>query len=89
MPPFLQLHALAATRGDGLRLELRILFERLAEAPAAASNLNLPGCHLADLIDFSPRAMSHRAAQSEALIERRAAKFGGQLGDDKSLSSTT
>jgi hypothetical protein len=31
MPPLLQFHAFAATRGDGLRPELRILFERLAE----------------------------------------------------------
>lgn len=39
MLPFLQLHALAATRGDGLRPELRVLFERLAEASQAASNV--------------------------------------------------
>jgi hypothetical protein len=31
MLPFLSLHALAATRGDGLRPELLALFERLAE----------------------------------------------------------
>ena len=30
MLPFLRLHALATTRGDGLRPELRILLERLA-----------------------------------------------------------
>jgi hypothetical protein len=54
MPPFLQLHALAATRGDGLRPELRMLFERLSEEPQAASNvaaaLNL---YLREVIDLS------------------------------------
>lgn len=37
MLPFLQLHALASTRDDGLRPELRILFQRLAEGLKAAS----------------------------------------------------
>jgi hypothetical protein len=34
---FLRLHALAATCGDGLRPELRILFERLGEASEGVS----------------------------------------------------
>ena len=51
MPPFLQFHALAARRGDGLRPELRILLERLAEAPEAASSVAVPDCQLADLIE--------------------------------------
>jgi hypothetical protein len=38
MLPFLRLHALAAARGDGLRPELRISFERLAEAPETTSH---------------------------------------------------
>ena len=37
MPPFLQLHALAATRGDGLRPELRRPHERYAEVREADS----------------------------------------------------
>jgi hypothetical protein len=41
MPPFLQLLALAAIRRDGLRPELRILFERLIEASQAASNFSI------------------------------------------------
>ena len=41
MPPFLRLHALAATRGDGLRPELRILFECLAEASEGMSNVTI------------------------------------------------
>jgi hypothetical protein len=39
MLPFLRLHALAAARDDGLRPELRILFERLAEAPESTSHV--------------------------------------------------
>ena len=34
MPPFLRLDAVAAKRGEGLRPELRALFERLAAAPS-------------------------------------------------------
>jgi hypothetical protein len=34
MPPFLSLDAVAAKRGEGLRPELRALFERLATAPS-------------------------------------------------------
>jgi hypothetical protein len=60
MPPFLQFHALAARRGDGLRPELRILLERLAEAPEAASSVAVPDCQLADLIEYSPLTVSVR-----------------------------
>jgi hypothetical protein len=60
MPRFLQFHALAATRGDGLRPELRILFERLAETPEAASSVAVPDCYLADLVNYSPLTMSIR-----------------------------
>lgn len=65
MPPFLQLHALAARRGDGLRPELRILLERLTEAPESVSNSAFPSDHLAELIEFPPVAMPHRAAQPD------------------------
>lgn len=60
MPRFLEYHALAATRGDGLRRELRILFERLAEASEAASNVAVPDCYLVDLVKHSPITMSIR-----------------------------
>lgn len=53
MLPFLRLHALAATRGDGLRPELRTLFERLAEASEAASNVAVADRHLMDVTRFS------------------------------------
>jgi hypothetical protein len=60
MPPFLQFHALAAMRGDGLRPELRILFERLAEVPEAASSVAVCDCHVADLIEYLSPTMSVR-----------------------------
>jgi hypothetical protein len=59
MLPFLHLHALAATRGDGLRPELRILFERLAEASEAASKVAIANDrHLMDVIGFSSGMVS-------------------------------
>jgi hypothetical protein len=57
MLPFLQLHALAATRGDGLRPELRVLLERLAVASQAAPNVAVAIAddhHLIEIIGFSP-----------------------------------
>lgn len=63
MLPFLQLHALAATRGDGLRPELRVLFERLAEASQAASNVAIAVADdqpLMDMIGFSSEMASDR-----------------------------
>jgi hypothetical protein len=56
MQRFLQLHALAATRGDGLRPELRNLLERLAEAQKATPSVAIiDDCDLANAIDFSSR----------------------------------
>jgi hypothetical protein len=52
MLPFLRFHSLAAVRGDGLRPELRILLERLAEAPATASHVALADRDFADDIHF-------------------------------------
>jgi len=60
MPQFLQFHALAARRGDGLRPELRTLLEHLAEAPEAASSVAVPDCQLADLIECSALTVSVR-----------------------------
>jgi hypothetical protein len=53
MLPFLGFHAIAATRGDGLRPELRILFERLAAAGAATSNGAIAGLHQMDTSRYS------------------------------------
>jgi hypothetical protein len=53
MLPSLHLHALAATRGDGLRPELRILFERLAKASEGVSNVAIADDrHVVDVIGF-------------------------------------
>jgi hypothetical protein len=60
MLPFLQFHALAATRGDGLRPELCVLLERLAEVPEAASSVAVCDCHVAGLIEYSPLTMPVR-----------------------------
>jgi len=70
MPPFLQLHAFAAARGDGLRPELRILFERLAEAPEAASSTVVANCHSADVIDCSPLTMPVRDTAGQCGTKR-------------------
>jgi hypothetical protein len=60
MQRFLQLHALAATRGDGLRPELRNLLERLAEAQKATPSVAIiEACHLANAIDFNIPGDAH------------------------------
>ena len=58
MPPFLQFHALAAKRSDGLRPELRVLFERLTEASQAASVAD--GQHLKAVVGLSSGMASDR-----------------------------
>jgi hypothetical protein len=56
MQRFFQFHALAATRSDGLRPELRNLLERLAEAQKATPSVAIiDDCHRANAIDFSSR----------------------------------
>ena len=66
MLQFLRLHALAATRGDGLRPELRILLERLAKASEGVSNVAIAdGRHLVDVISFSSSTASDRETFGE------------------------
>jgi hypothetical protein len=66
MQRFLQLHALAATRGDGLRPELRNLLERLAEAQKATPSVAIiDDCDLANAIDSSCRMTPTRGAFGE------------------------
>ena len=68
MLPFLRLHALAATRGDGLRPELRILLERLAKASEGVSNVAIADDrHVVDVIGFS----SSMASDRETIGKRR------------------
>jgi hypothetical protein len=43
MPPFLSLDAVAAKRGEGLRPELRALFERIAIAPSYDATVRSDG----------------------------------------------
>jgi hypothetical protein len=66
MQRFLKLHALAATRGDGLRPELRKLLERLAEAQKAPPNVAIiDDCHPAYAIASSSRMTPTRGAFGE------------------------
>jgi hypothetical protein len=66
MLPFLRLHALAATRGDGLRPELRILFERLAEASEGVSSVAIADDrHLVGVISGSSSMASDRETFGE------------------------
>jgi hypothetical protein len=74
MLPFLQLHALAAKRGDGLRPELRVLLEGLAEASQAASNVAVTIADdqpLMDIIGFSSEMASDRDTFAKRNPERR------------------
>jgi hypothetical protein len=73
MLPFLQLHALAATRGDGLRPELRVLLERLAGASQAASKVAIAigdDQPLMDVIGFSSEMASGRDTFAKRNPER-------------------
>jgi hypothetical protein len=73
MLPFLQLHALAATRGDGLRPELRVLLERQAELSQAASNVAVTSADdqpLMDVIGFSFEMASDRDTFAKRNPER-------------------
>ena len=66
MQRFLKLHALAATRGDGLRPELRNLLERLAEAQKAAPSVAIiDDCHPANALASSSRMTPTRGAFGE------------------------
>lgn len=56
MPPFLNLDALAAKRGDGLRPELRALFERLATTPDYDSTVRSNG-----MVQSGPDPVSAKA----------------------------
>ena len=43
MTTFLNFHVFAATRGEGLRPELRLLFERAATSPASGAVIRRDG----------------------------------------------
>ena len=64
MPPFLSLHALAAARGDGLRLEFLDLFKRLA-AGAKVESVEHPAGHSVESIkDGSPSKIAGASQES-------------------------
>ena len=70
---FLPLHALAATRGDGLRPELRNLLERLAEAQKATPVVaTVDDCHLANAITSSSRMTPPAGPLGSTTLSRKA-----------------
>lgn len=80
MPPFLSLDAVAAKRGEGLRPELRALFERLAAAPGYDAAIRSDGMvqsgpdlasAKATLLQTPPRRKSNE--NSAAALPARAA----------------
>lgn len=66
MPPFLSLDAVAAKRGDGLRPELRALFERLATAPGHDAPVRSDG-----MVQSGPDPASAKAALSQTSPRRK------------------
>ena len=63
MTSFLNFHALAATRGDGLRPELRALFERVAAAPRSELTVRNDG-----MIQSGPDPISAEAARERGNV---------------------
>jgi hypothetical protein len=63
MIPFLAMHALAASRGDGLRPELLALFERIEADSSPHLIVDVSDQHLADAAETAnPRPMSGKVA---------------------------
>jgi hypothetical protein len=63
MTSFLNFHAFAATRGDGLRPELRALFERVAAAPRSELTLRDD-----DMIQSGPDPISAEVARERGNV---------------------
>jgi hypothetical protein len=66
MPPFLSLDAVAAKRGEGLRPELRALFERLATTPSYDANVRSDG-----MVQSGPDPASTKATPSQTPPRRK------------------
>jgi hypothetical protein len=64
--PFLSLDAVAAKRGDGLRPELRALFERLATAPGHDDTVRSDG-----MVQSGPNPASAKATLSQTPPPRK------------------
>jgi len=70
MTSFLNFHAFAATRGDGLRPELRALFERVAAAPRSGLTLGNNG-----MIQSGPDPISAGVAKEQGKVSLLSASF--------------
>jgi hypothetical protein len=64
--PFLSLDAVAAKRGDGLRPELRALFERLATAPGYDDTVRSDG-----MVQSGPNPAPAKATLSQTQPRRK------------------
>jgi hypothetical protein len=64
--PFLSLDAVAAKRGDGLRPELRALFERLATAPGYDDTVRSDG-----MVQSGPNPAPAKATLSQTPPQRK------------------
>jgi hypothetical protein len=63
MTSFLNFHAFATTRGDGLRPELRALFERIAAAPRSELTVRNDG-----MIQSGPNPVSARVTKERGNV---------------------
>ena len=63
MTSFLKFHAFATTRGDGLRPELRALFERIAAAPRSELTVRNDG-----MIQSGPNPVSARVTKERGNV---------------------
>jgi hypothetical protein len=70
MTSFLNFHAFAATRGDGLRPELHALFERVAAAPRSELTLGNNG-----MIQSGPDPISAEVAKEQGNVSLLSASF--------------
>ncbi len=76
MTSFLNFHALAATRGEGLRPELRALFERVAAAPCSELTVRNDG-----MIQSGPDPITAEAARERgnvSLFRQASARHTGE-----------
>ena len=75
MPLFLKLHAIAASRGDGLRPEFQALFERLAAAPQSQFDVRSDG-----MVQAGPDPATPASDASEANKPTAVARLAAVIG---------
>lgn len=78
MTSFLDFHAFAAARGEGLRPELRALFERVSEAPRSELTVRNDG-----MVQSGPNPASADVAKEQGNVLLFPQVLGGQTGEDQ------